>query len=197
MRKISSILPSANSPITELDLQAALYELVVHNRTAVDEILLYYPLSDYHTPQLQASAIITDWFFGCETQRSLQSIHKYGHVDTYSYHFTYNLSFIESYLLGTYHGSELFFVFNKNIPIVHSFTKHDKHIAELFGTYFTNFVKSHNPNTPVKLQTVNVAWPEYSFDTPDNIAINTAPSIEHNYNAHKCMLWNEINENVR
>lgn len=75
---------------------------------------------------------------------------------SYTYHFT-RVPPSEKQTLGAYHAAEIPFVFGSLEPALGA-SDEDMKLADLMGTYWTNFAKSGNPNLPVSVPT---KWSEF------------------------------------
>ena len=75
--------------------------------------------------------------------------------------------------VGAYHTAEIPFVFNSIEPALGN-SEADVVLANVMGTYWTNFAKSGNPNTPI---TPEIAWPVYAGQNWMVLSANTGAPI--------------------
>ena len=69
------------------------------------------------------------------------------------YQFNYMNKWLDFKLMGDYHTSEIYFVFdNPWPPIVHHFSRDDKDMVGVMQGFWGNFAKSGNPNGEVRLR---------------------------------------------
>jgi para-nitrobenzyl esterase len=114
-----AILGDAPRPLTEPQLAALLRRM--YNDTAVDAMLRRYADG---TPTARLAALLRDALFVCPARRGAAALARAG-GDVYLYHFDYVLHWPEARLLGlgTYHASELPFVFRNHG--LHAFNEQD------------------------------------------------------------------------
>lgn len=158
------------------------------DKNVTAEIYQLYSIGNYHNDwDKAATAILTDYFFVCATQRALAAIGSHG-VFTANYEFVYE-AWIDDKILGDYHSSELEFVWdNAWPPIVHAFDDDDKAMAASFGTYWTNFAKFMDPNGNGASGQPN--WPTWNDTTYHTMVLDVPPYVESDYKAEKCKFWN-------
>jgi len=112
-------------------------------------------------------------------------------VPVFLYHFTFAApNWVDQWLLGDYHSSELEFVFNNPWPpLVHDFDPEDTEMAAALGAYWTNFAASGT--SPNKGPAGGLlAWPQFSSDILMNMNIPLA--VENGYLDNICDFWDTI-----
>lgn len=95
------------------------------------------------------------------------------------------------------HGGELMFVFN-NIIALHNTTQEERSLAAQMNGYWSNFIKSSDPNGPSEVKDLTggggAAWPEFG-DADHQIWMNFTddhPSTMSKFKEDKCDLWDKI-----
>lgn len=128
------------------DLTVEEYEdgwgLLMGNLTT--EFLAAYPASDNATATAQNAAFGQD-VNRVSTWRWAEDWHTGGATsDTFIYFWTHSPP---NQTAGAYHGSELWYTFG-NLPTYYNYTwtETDYQIQEIMGAYWTNFIKTGNPN---------------------------------------------------
>jgi para-nitrobenzyl esterase len=149
------------------------------------------PANDVNGPEaLGASG--TDGIFACPARTADQELSQF--VPTYTYEFNDENAPEEpfpglTFPLGAYHGSELSYLFvlgGTPAP----FTPQQQQLSAAMSTYWTQFAKNLNPNTP-SLAT----WAPYSTTTDVfQSLIPPTPVAESTFDAeHNCsLLWDNI-----
>jgi carboxylesterase type B len=74
-------------------------------------------------------------------------------------------------------------------PILHKFSARDQLMADSFGAYWTNFVKSGNPNVP---STNQPHWPVYEPTQLQSIALDVPPTVVEGLLEKYCEMWDEV-----
>jgi carboxylesterase type B len=104
-------------------------------------------------------------------------------------------------VLGTYHASEVAFVFHNQWPaVIHAFKPADHRVANTFGTYWTNLAAFGNVNGPAGRKGVYVRggddvihWPEYSsFNNESILVINDPPQVQQALFGDQCRFWDRL-----
>lgn len=157
-----------------------------------------YPLSDYQYDGEAMGALGTDGVFSCPARKAERALSQY--VPTYAYEFNDEnaptLTLVASgvlttsFPLGTYHASELQYLFNlKEIAPPPGgmpdgqLSPEQVQLSDTMIRYWTQFAKTGNPNSPDQ-----PAWPQYNASTSEVQSLVTpAPVVETNFDAeHQC-----------
>jgi para-nitrobenzyl esterase len=143
------------------------YENLVRaiNPLLADELLKIYPASAFPTPKDAYNALIGDALFVCPARWSTQLVA--ARKPAFLYHFTHVTDFGKMYKLGSFHASELWFVFgNFALPIPGN--AEEKAISDAMGGYWTRFAKTGDPNGDSA-----VTWPKYTVAEDKHLVITT------------------------
>ncbi|KAK6633555.1 hypothetical protein RUM44_004162 [Polyplax serrata] len=92
---------------------------------------------------------------------------------------------------------------NEETPLSdHKFNLPEQLLCEYILTYFTNFVKTGNPNAPRRVeymtlgpkewQEYDVYWPEYDPKVQSYVTLDIPPHLGHRYRAQMTQFWNKI-----
>lgn len=115
-------------------------------------------------------------------------------IPTFLYQFSYHLSFFlgaEYALLGNYHTSELYFVWgNQWPPLVHEFTADDWEMTNDIQGYWTNFMRSRNPN--IGTSNVTVQWPHYDAGSDLNMQLELPLGTTYGLLDGLCDMWDQV-----
>jgi len=137
------------------------------------------------------NALLRDYAFVCEARRALRALVT-GGVRAWQYKFDYKLRWPESQELGlgTYHTSELPFVFRHAWPQgLRHFDAEEWAIADLFNTFWGNFAGTADPN--VGAQTPPLRWEQFS-GTASYLRINHSPSMQQGLAKDVCDILDEV-----
>ncbi len=134
---------------------AAEYETIIRTNypIAADQILAAYPASSFPSPKAAYNAFFGDALFVCPARWSAQLVS--ARAPAYLYHFTHVTGFGTLSNLGSFHSSELWFVFGNWSAPVAAPTADERKLSDAIGTYWTNFAKTGDPGG-------TVAWPKYT-----------------------------------
>lgn len=174
------------------------------NRTAVQQAvetaIAAFPFASYKDTWVQTSDLVTTYFFVCGTRRSALALQRAG-VPAYVYQFTFPLGTKEYNTFGVYHSSEVAYVFG-DLPDQASLSPLNKTMQETFGTYWTNFAKTLNPNdggdgrdaSAVSADPPLATWPELGSSPSHTTFLNmTVPTgLETNLMAEHCAMFDEL-----
>lgn len=120
-------------------------------------------------------AILTDSQFTATTRRTAQCVSVNQNEPVWRYFFTYKHSIPALVPYGSYHGMELFFVFNnwENATLGSGslFTANDAAVQDAMLDYWVNFANTGNPNGS-GLE----SWPQYNGVTDCYLEINQNPN---------------------
>lgn len=128
------------------------------------------------TTQARASyiGILTDAQFTSTTRRLAQCVSVNQNEPVWRYFFTHKHSIAALSSLGSYHGMELFYVFNtwENATLGSGpfFSAQDDSVQKVMVKYWTNFARTGNPN-----ETTLPAWPQYQGVTDCYLEIKSTP----------------------
>jgi para-nitrobenzyl esterase len=191
----------AGNPLKDADYPAAVaaFFALPESDPGVQFIVnVAYPLSNYPPPPgvqsapLALGALGTDVLYACPTRNAAQLLSQY--VLTYAYEFNDEnapLSFgfpPASFPLGSYHGSELQYLFN--FGTLAPFTADQQQLSDTMIGYWTQFAKTGDPNAPGA-----PIWTPYSAVTDQvQSLIPPTPVVESNFDTdHQCSsLWNTL-----
>lgn len=119
-------------------------------------------------------AILTDAQFTSPTRRTAQCVSLNQTEPVWRYFFTYKHSIASLAALGSYHGMELFYVFNnwENATLGKGplFSANDGLVQDAMLQYWVNFANSGNPNGAGL-----VSWPQYTSASDDYLEIKALP----------------------
>lgn len=128
------------------------------------------------TTQARASyiGILTDAQFTSTTRRLSQCVSVNQNEPVWRYFFTHKHSIAALSSFGSYHGMELFYVFNtwENATLGSGpfFSAQDDSVQRVMLKYWTNFARSGNPN-----ESTMPAWPQYQGATDCYLEIKATP----------------------
>jgi len=180
------IVPGVELPLNKTGMVMGLQHFF--NKSVVNTIMTLYAGPQYKSYEDRCAHVLRDYFFTCANRRAARALSASGPV--YLYQFTYLGDWIEDPLLGDYHSSELEFVWDNAFPpIIHAFSARDTTMANTFGTYWTNFAKSHNPNTPAKPP---LTWPQYEKSSDLNMVLKETPVIQSGLVSDLCDFWDTL-----
>ncbi len=166
-------------------------------------IVSLYPYSDYQFGGEAMGAVGTDGVFSCPARNADRALSKY--VPTYVYEFNDEnaptLALVASgvlttsFPLGTYHGSEIQYLFHLNniappfggMP-QGPFSPEQVQLSDTMIQYWTQFAKTGDPNSSGE-----PVWPSYNVSTSEVQSLVTpTPVVESNFDAeHHCStFWN-------
>ncbi|ESP00884.1 hypothetical protein LOTGIDRAFT_91354, partial [Lottia gigantea] len=130
-------------------------------------------------------------------------------ADTYLYAFSYSTQTEGSLNEDVHgiHGDELPYVFGAPLvggisPFPETYTNAERMISEAVMTYWTNFAKTGDPNSPrnqtslhggrVKNRFVNINWPKFNLHDQQYLLIARRPTVRHHYRGQKLALWLDL-----
>lgn len=166
-----------------------------NNATAVAGVvpiaLKAYPKSDYTNSWARLANLLTEYFFLCGTRRSALALQAAG-IPVWTYHFTFPIPTLEGWILGTYHGSEVQYVFeDKKNP-----NANEQVLYDTFGWYWSNLAYYGDPNgdgSNADARPPNAPnWPQFGTEAAyTHLNITVPASLEHNYRMDKCSLFDK------
>jgi para-nitrobenzyl esterase len=192
------VVRGTSFPPSDADLPAMLeHAMDMYNPAIVANVTNWvmqnyppYPLNDNWA---RGADMLTHYFFSCGTRRTARALAEKG-VPVYLYQFSHKLSFeagLEYDLLGDYHVSELYFVWdNQWPPILHDFDANDVTISDAITAYWTNFAATANPNQGPA--SVGVQWPGYDPVGDLNIQLQVPVNVTQHLLQRLCDMWDGV-----
>jgi para-nitrobenzyl esterase len=154
---------------------SALIKSIVPPEMEDEALAIYPPGSTTDEARLSYIAILTDAQFTSTTRRLAQCVSQNQSEPVWRYFFSYRHSLAALEPLGSYHGMELFYVFNnwENATLGQGilFKPSDKAVQDAMLDYWTNFANTGNPNASGLED-----WPQYNSTTDCYINLNATPS---------------------
>jgi para-nitrobenzyl esterase len=136
--------------------------------------LLYPSGSNSTEARTSYVGILTDAQFTATTRRTARCISQNQSEPVWRYFFTYKHSIPQLASLGSYHGMELFYVFNnwENATLGKGvlFKAQDDSVQMAMLNYWVNFANTGNPNGSVLAK-----WPQYQSATDCYLEIKATP----------------------
>ncbi len=129
----------------------------------------------------QAQAIFADTLFDCRTRRLARAKKKGDGAPVYRYLYTHNATFAGFPLPAT-HAAELPFVF-QNLTSLPSITGPDREVARHMLSYWTQFVRTGNPNSSSA-----PLWEEFRPERDNYLVINRSPAMDAGRHYFRCDL---------
>jgi para-nitrobenzyl esterase len=134
--------------------------------------------------------ILTDAQFTSTVRRTVRWVSENQTQPVWRYFLTYTQSGILS-AAGSYHGIELFYVFNnwENAPLGTGplFTAQDDSMQKNMLAYWVNFAAGGNPNGQALVQ-----WPQYAGNTDPYLEVNATPNgTQTGVRTIKCDFWDQ------
>jgi para-nitrobenzyl esterase len=169
----------------------ALINLYVPTDLQDEAFLLYPPGNTNEGARISYIGILSDAQFTVTTRRTAQCVSANQEAPVYRYFFTHKHSIAALEALGSYHGMELFYVFNtwENATLGSGpfFSDADDAVQTNMLQYWSNFAATGNPNG-----TQLVEWPEYNADTDCYLEIKATPDgTQCGLRTAECDLWDE------
>lgn len=186
------------------------YALVVAtvSPTHVVEILYEYPPDDPTDERDNLALLATDFVFVCSTRHVTRAALKKNTTDVWLYLYDHAFSFPGwephfNFCQGhVCHGSDMPLVFQTASYAGFQFTQEELILSDDLITYFTNFAKSGNPNSPgvgkhsrpTKRQEQIVNWPNYNSDNGWPLMRFMTPNskLDPDFNAPYCDFWDRV-----
>jgi len=183
------MIPSIVKGINHLPLKSEDVDPIIHHvldpvvgedavTENLPELLDIYNINDYSSVDEQVSHILRDYIFVCSTRRAAREFRKNSDEPVFMYQFNYMTKWADFKLLGCYHTSEVYFVFDNagpfinDAPFVHHFSKDDKVMSSYIQNYWTTFAKHGDPNG----EDSQCVWPKWSDEGEDYLELNM-PSV--------------------
>ena len=154
-------------------------------------MVLYPPGNDQIQARKSYVGLLTDSQFTVTTRRTAQCISQNQAEPVWRYFFTYKHSIQALAALGSYHGMELFYIFNtwENATLGSGilFKPQDDSVQKVMLSYWVNFAATGNPNGSGL-----AAWPEYQSETDCFNELKATPDGSHcGLRTSECNLWDE------
>ncbi|GMH92022.1 hypothetical protein TrVE_jg2768 [Triparma verrucosa] len=177
------MIPSVIKGVNHLPLKEDQVPVILHHvldpiigvdgvDNALPRLLEIYNINDYENVDAQISRILRDYMFTCSTRRAIREVTS-GGGSAFMYQFNYMNKWLDFKLMGDYHTSEIYFVFdNPWPPIVHHFSRDDKDMVGVMQGFWGNFAKSGNPNG----EDSALEWKEWSSSGEEYVEFNS-PSV--------------------
>ena len=153
---------------------------------------LYPPGSTAEEARKSYVALLSDAQFNTSVRRTAQCISINQNEPVWRYFFTHRHTFSLLEPFGSYHGMELFYVFNNwENTILGSgvlFKPADDSVQKNMLAYWTNFASTGNPNAAGL-----VSWPKYNSETDCYLNIKATPDgSQTGIRTAECDLWDTI-----
>lgn len=170
----------------------ALINSIVPSANQAQATALYPPGSNTTEARASFVGILTDYQFTATTRRVAQCVSKNQEQPVWRYFFTHKHTIPQLAPYGSYHGMELFYVFNNwentNGGTGVLFKPADDSVQVNMLSYWTNFAYSGNPNGNGL-----VAWTQYSASTDPYLEIKATPNGDQSgLRTDKCNLWDDV-----
>jgi para-nitrobenzyl esterase len=134
--------------------------------------------------------LLTDGQFTAPTRRTAQCVSQNQSEPVWRYFFTHKHTIPQLEALGSYHGMELFYVFNtwENATLGSGifFKAQDDSVQNVMLDYWVNFANTGNPNGAGL-----VSWPEYQASTDDYLEIKATPIGNKELRGAQSDLWDK------
>ncbi len=154
---------------------------------------LYPPGNTNAEAKISYIGLLTDGQFTATTRRTARCISMNQNVPVYRYFFTQQHSFAPLQPYGSYHGMELFYVFNNwenatagTGPL---FAPSDDSTQQAFLNYWVNFAYTANPNSGNGWSN----WPFYDAGVDNYLEIKATPNgTQQGIRTAKCDFWDQV-----
>jgi hypothetical protein len=159
---------------------------------AGDEALLLYPVGtgpgEYPTAQEALAALYSDMVFTCPTRQIARLTDQSQADAVWRYFFTQVLDSENLSRLGSFHGLELFYLFQRVADITdYVATPDDLTLQEAMQSYWTRFATTGNPNGGGM-----VSWPVYLPDPDPYLDLGTPIVAAEGVRTEKCDFWDGL-----
>lgn len=153
--------------------------------------LLYPPGTDNTQAKTSYIALLTDAQFTSTVRRTAQCVVQNQTEPVWRYFFTYKHSIAQLAELGSYHGMELFYVFNnwENATLGKGifFKPSDASVQDAMLRYWVNFADTGNPNGG-GLE----PWPQWTPQNDCYLEINATPNgTQCGVRTTQCIMWDK------
>lgn len=149
------------------------------------KVLERYPPSQVDDQRPLMSKIATQWVFACSSRIYTRKAGSYAYVFGFPLDFDgwENETFCNNHVC---HAGELPYTFQSTWV---NFTDAGRNVASAMGTYWTNFAKSFNPNTPVSWP---VQWPKMNLTDEPYLYFQNPLDVRKQYLKDECDFWDKI-----
>ena len=182
---------SLNAPQTVTPSQMSVLINTLPQASRTKAAMLYPPGSTNEEAKASYIAFLTDAQFTATTRRTAQCVSVTQDEDVYRYLFSHVHTVAVLKPFGSYHGMELFFVFNtwENATLGSGifFKEDDEKVQNNMLTFWTNFAKYGNPNGPDE-----VKWTRYDGPKDNYMDINANPVLKEGLRSEKCLFWDDL-----
>jgi para-nitrobenzyl esterase len=150
----------------------AQYEAIVKagNPLIGDQLLSIWKASDYPTPKDAYTALVGEGLFVCPARHAVRAVSK--RTSAWLYHFEHVPPIGKTLGLGSFHSSELFFVFGNFDQYYATPSEEELALSKTMEGYWTRFAKAADPNGGTAL-----AWPKYDATADSHMVFETTQSI--------------------
>lgn len=184
---------SLSAPQTVLPVMvSALIKSSVPQQYQAQALQLYPPGSNSDEAKKSYTGILTDAQFTANARRTAQCVSINQTNPVWRYFFTHRHTIPQLEKLGSYHGMELFYVFNNwentLLGTGFLFKPEDKAVQDAMLKYWVNFAETGNPNGE-NLEN----WPQYRSSADNYLEINASPNgNQTGLRTAKSDLWDDI-----
>ncbi len=187
------------APLTEAAF-AALVKSLAGSDFAASIMTSFYSSKRQGSPNLAASALITDVMYACDAQRTARMLS--GKTPTYAYEFQHQdvpPLYPDPFMAwGAYHGAELPVLFMSRIQTSppspdprDAFNSAQRRLAAQMAGYWGRFAATGDPNGGD-----GVRWPRFdALSVPTQQLTTTAITTDYLggvYGRHQCLLWDTV-----
>lgn len=173
----------------------------VINAGHATQLVQQYPSSKYPTAALAGAALVTDGLFACPVDDFGRSFSAY--APTYRYEFsdpqaaTVLRPTASIPTLGSFHASEIVYIFNRPIRGLAdpaNFSPNQARLADEMGRYWTNFARTGNPNGVGPSNQPLPNWPAYNADNKAVLSLRPTGNVVNTQfpEEHQCDFWKRI-----
>ncbi len=153
---------------------------------------LYPPGNNNTEARASYVGILTDVQFTSTTRRIAQCVSQNQNEPVYRYFFTHKHTIPQLAAFGSYHGMELFYIFNTwedaTLGTGPLFSAQDDSVQTAMARYWSNFAASGNPN-----QATLPTWPTYQSSTDNYLEIKATPNGNQlGIRTAKSDLWDDV-----
>jgi len=182
---------SLSAPQTVLPFMVtALINSKVPAALQAQALQLYPPGTTGEQARQSYIGLLTDGQFTAPTRRTAQCVSQNQTEPVWRYFFTHKHAIPQLATLGSYHGMELFYVFNtwENATLGSGifFKAQDDSVQNVMLDYWVNFANAGNPNGAGL-----VSWSEYQASTDDYLEIKATPVGRKGLRTVQSDLWDK------